>query len=321
MSRPWIAALVGVAAAGTGIGVLVARRERLPLEELRGSLVFVSDQDGHDELYVRYLPDGEDVRLTYLTEPAVDPKLSPDGRRVAFSVGGRIGVASLVTREVGMLTLGVDWSDGQPSWRPDASGFAVASRRGRGERAEIHLLELGPDGGILRRRPLTRTPGIDESEPTFTPDGSSVVFVRQGGLHLLELASGLTRRLTTGLRESYAPRFLPTGELACLWSEEKQFGLDVIDLATGERRTLSQGTVEYRSLAPSPDGRFLATTYSLDLSFRFREILKPRPTREIHLLDGAGRSLGALARAWRFSNHSPDWGGWVGVESTHYPLL
>jgi len=321
VSRGAIGALVALAI--LAIGAALATRSGGPAPDpVQGVLVFVSDREGHDELYMRHLPDGEDVRVTYLTEPVADPELSPGGRRVVFSVGGRVGVANLATGEVAVLTLGVDWSDAQPTWRPDGDALAVVARGARGDPGEVHLLGLNERGEVTRRHPLTRTPGLDESEPVFSPDGASLVFVRQGGLHLLHLADGLTRRLTTGLRESYGPRFLPTGELACLWSEgQQQFGLDAIELPTGARRTLSQGTIEYRDVAPSPDGRFLAATFVLDLRFRLRQLLKPRPTREIHLLDAAGRPLGVLARAWRFSNRSPDWGGVAGVESDQNPLL
>jgi Tol biopolymer transport system component len=304
------------------IGVALATRPAGPAPEaLQGVLVFVSDREGHDELYLRRLPDGRDVRLTYMTEPVADPELSPDGRRVVFGMGGRIGLANLVTGEVAILTLGVDWSDGQPTWRPDGSAVAVVARVARGDPGEIHLLGLDEGGEVDDRHPLTRTPGLDESEPVFSPDGAALVFVRQGGLHLLQLADGLTRRLTTGLRECYGPRFLPSGELAYLWSDGQQFGLDAIELPTGARRTLSQGTIEYRDVTPSPDGRFLAATFVLDLRFRLRELLKPRPTEEIHLLDAAGRPVGVLARAWRYSNRSPDWRGAAGVESGQNPLL
>jgi len=320
VSRRGIAALAALTL--LAIGVAFVRRSGGPAPAApRGTLVFLSDREGHDELYRRLLPDGEDVRVTYLTEPVADPELSPDGQRVVFSVGGRIGLADLATGAVAMLTLGVDWADEEPTWRPDGRALAVVARRRRGDPGEIHLLGLDERDAVADRRPLTRTPGLDESEPVFAPEGASLVFVRQGGLHLLHLADGLVRRLTTGLRESYGPRFLRSGELACLWSEGQQFGLDVIELPEGARRTLSQGTIEYNDVAPSPDGRFLAATFVLDLRFRLRELLKLRPTREIHLLDASGRPLGILARAWWYSNHSPDWTGPAGVESGQNPLL
>ncbi len=74
------------------------------------------------------------------------------------------------------------------------------------------------------------------------------------------------------------------------------------------RETLSQGTALYRSAAPSPDGRYLAASFSYDLEFHPAEALRVRKTEEVRLLDAQGRAKGLLARSWSQSSHSPDWG-------------
>src|SRR5262249_9082383 len=112
-----------------------------------------------------------------------------------------------------------------------------------------------------------------------------------------------------GFKKARSPRFLPNGRLAYLWSEGKQYGIDVVDYDGKNRTTLAQGAIYYRTLAPTRDGRYLAATFTFDLAFHPAAIFKPRQTEEVRLLDAAGRPQGALARSWRFSNHSPDWGG------------
>jgi len=274
---------------------------------LSGNLVYVSDRSGTDSLYVRRLPSPIEVRLTWLGEAVADPAISPDSGRAAYSVGGRIELVHLTTGDTAGLSLGVDWRDAQPAWRPDGRALVVSARRDEGSRADLHLLELQAGGALARRRPLTDTPGVEETEPVFGPQAATLLYASQGGLYELDLESGLTRRLTRGLRECWGARFLPDGDLVWLWQEGKRFGIDRLG-GDGTLRTLRQGAAAYRSVAPSPDGAWLVATQGLDLGFSLGELLKPGPTEQLHLLDAEGRLVATLARAWGHSYHSADWG-------------
>jgi len=256
---------------------------------------------------VRRLPSPVEVRLTWLTEPVSDPAISPDSARAAYAVDGRIELVHLTTGDTVGLSLGVEWLDAQPAWRPDGRAVVVMARHGVGARGDLHLLELRGDGAMARRQPLTETPGIEEAEPVFSPDATTLIYASQGGLHELDLESGLTHRLTRGLEEAWGARFLPDGDLVWLWRQGKSFGIDRMS-RDGTRTTLRQGAVAYSSLAPSPDGAWLVATSGLDLRFRLSELLKPRPNEALQLLDREGRLVAPLAQAWSYSNHSADWG-------------
>jgi Tol biopolymer transport system component len=298
------AALLLLLALGAGL-LLRSRQKPLP-REVGGTLVFVSDREGVDSLYMRKLPGGEELRLTTISEPVRDPALSPDGRQVALAIGGRIGLVPLPTGGVRFLTLGVDWRDASPAWRPDGKALVVSARRSDGANAELHLLGLA--ASETARRPLTQTRGLDSTSPVFSPDGAFVVFVREDSLFRVSLAEGRASRITGGFKRSRCPRFLPSGRLLCLWSEGKNYGIDAMDADGKNRETLSQGSVYYRTIVPSPDGRFLAATFTFDLRFHPTEALKLRQTEEVRLLDARGLILGDLERSWRYANHSPDWG-------------
>jgi Tol biopolymer transport system component len=302
---------IAIAAGGLVLGgavlLLLSRRPGLP-PDLAGTLVFVSDRSGVESLHVRRLPRGPDRRITSTSEPVRDPALSPDGRRVAFAMGGQIGVVTLATEDVRMLTLGVDWHDASPSWRPDGKAIAVSSRRGAGANAGLHLLDLElAEGGVVRHV-LTQTRGKDDLSPAFAPDGLSLVFVREENLFRLSLADGRTARLTGSFRRYRRARFLPRGRIVALWSQDKRFGIDAMDADGRNRETLSEGPVCYRTIAPSPDGRYLVATFAFDLGFHPTDAFRPRKTEEIRLLDARGAALGTLAGSWRHTNHSPDWG-------------
>lgn len=303
--RRWLAAAVVVSAAGM-LWITLASGPALP-PDLTGAIVFVSERDGVPALYWRRLPRDRERRLTFGSEPVSEPAVSPDGTRVAFSMNGRIGVVAVANGEIAVLTLGVDWKDAQPAWLPDGRRLVVSARRRAGEPASLHLLEPGPDGSVARH-PLTQARAGDDQGPAPSPDGRAVVFVREDRLMRVELADGRVARLSGSFKRDRSPRFLGDGRLACAWSEGKKHGIDVIDLATKARTTLTEGGVFYRTLAPSPDGRYLVVTRSWDAGLDPLAVLLGGQREEVHLLDAGGRELGRLEASRRHANHSPDWG-------------
>lgn len=304
-----LAAAVTLLAIAGGALIWLGERGEVPLPaDLSGALVFVSDRAGTDTLYVRSLPAGEDRRLTYFTEPVRNPDLLPDGRSVAFDVGGRIGVVDLRSGDVSVLTLGVDFRDAMPAFRPDGEAIVLSARRPGEAAADIHVITpLDPTGAKTVRVFLTETKGLDEREPAFSPDGSFVVFVREDNLYRVDVAAGRPRRLAGGFRKTRRPRFLPDGRLLCLWREDKSFGMDILDSELKSRTTLFQGSTFYRTVAPSPDGRFYAATYTFDLSFDPLEAFRPKHVEEVRLLDARGGLVAPLVRSVRSANHSPQW--------------
>jgi Tol biopolymer transport system component len=273
---------------------------------LAGGLVFVSDRDGIPALYWRRLPRDRERRLTFGSEPATEPSVSPDGTRVAFSLNGRIAVVAVASGEVEVLTFGVDWTDAEPAWMPDGRRLVVSARTGGGA-AGLQILAPGP-GGVVGRHPLTRPRSGDDTEPAPSPDGTSVVFVRDGHLFRVGLADGQVTRVTGGFRNERSPRFRPDGRIVCAWTEGKRHGIDVLGVNGEGRQTLFEGSVVYRTVCPSPDGRFLAATFSHDLAFQPLRALLLHRREEVHLLGADGRLLGTLESSLLHASHSPDWG-------------
>jgi dipeptidyl aminopeptidase/acylaminoacyl peptidase len=304
--RRWAATAVAVLLLGGAAWTALAPPSQALPPGLTGVVVYVSDRAGTAALYARHLPDGPERRLTTLSEPVADPALSPDGRHVAFVMGGRLGLVSVGSKSLRFLTVGVDWKDAAPAWRPDGRALVVAARRPGALTSGIHLLTPAPDDGETGRRILVDTP-VDETDPSFLPSGG-VVFVREDNLFRLDEGQARPRRMTGGFRKFRKPRLLPSGRLLCLWSEGKTYGIDRMDADGKNRETLVAGTTYYRTLAPSPDGRFLAATFAFDLAFHPSAMLRFRHPEEVRILDARGAPLATLASSWRHANHSPSWG-------------
>jgi len=229
-------------------------------------------------------------------------------------MNGRIGVVAVASGDTRILTLGVDWKDAQPCWLPDGRRLVVSARRRVGEPAGLHLLagaepRLDPAGdGPVGRHPLTQPRAGDDTSPTASPDGAFVAFVREEHLMRVDLADGRVRRLTGGFKRERSPRFLPSGRIACAWSEGKRHGIDAIDAEGKSREPLTEGGAFYRTIAPSPDGRFFAATLTWDAGFRTLDVLLGAPPEQVRLLDASGREVARLEASRRHANHSPDWG-------------
>jgi len=112
-----------------------------------------------------------------------DPRLSPDGERVAFvrtvpddgeSYGATVHVvAADGSGEARAFTV-AEGTDASPRWSPSGDRLAFVSTRG-GDDDRKQLWVLPVDGGEARR--LTAVPG-GVSEPAWSPDGDRIAFVQ-----------------------------------------------------------------------------------------------------------------------------------------------
>ncbi len=117
------------------------------------------------------------LRLTNEEADDIDPSISPDGTRIAFS-SHRLGfwnlfILDLATSEIIQLT-NSQYYDGSPTWSPDGQWLAYESTA-RGN-LDIYLLEVAhPENASLQ---LTDDPATDHS-PRWMPgeNGRQIAFV------------------------------------------------------------------------------------------------------------------------------------------------
>jgi Tol biopolymer transport system component len=150
-----------------------------------GRLLFVSDREGSDQLYLQSLvggqPQGLPVKLTDLPTDVSRPAFSPDGRWISFysKTEGR--------RDVWVMPAGggraarfteSSANDIHPAWSPDGSSIAFASDRDGRSSIWVAPVSEGLPAGPARR--ITTGTCIDWF-PDWSLDGSSVAFVRACG--------------------------------------------------------------------------------------------------------------------------------------------
>jgi dipeptidyl aminopeptidase/acylaminoacyl peptidase len=190
-----------------------------------------------------------------------DPRLSPDGRRVAYVINridaeanryrSAIWVAALDgSEEPTQLTSG-ERSDGSPRWSPDGRWLAFISNRAGDdeEKAPAELYVLAADGGEPRRL----TEGKEDVQSiAWSPDSQRIAFARRVRDAAYEEEDDRRRQPRRFTRVAY--KLDSVG-----WIGDRRRHLFVVDL-DGNERQLTDGDCENDEPAWSSDGRRIVFT-------------------------------------------------------------
>jgi Tol biopolymer transport system component len=187
---------------------------------------------------------------------AAEPKLSPDGARIAFTCGTELWNVCVMDADGGDVRVLSDLrGDTQPAWSPDGKKIAFTSLR----EGEPHVYVMNADGSDHQRLAVNDPALISESTPAWSPDGTRIAFV--GGteasqdIYVADAGgSGATARVTfaEGLKNS--PAWSPDGNSIVYDSYE---AIRAVNVASGVITTLATGDETQRP-SYSPDGSRIA---------------------------------------------------------------
>ena len=220
-------------------------------------IVFASERDGNVDLYIKSAEGDDIVRLTHGREMDEHPAWSPDGRRIAFVStrdevpAGRSWTAIHVMDADGSnrkRISGTNTAAYAPAWSPD--GKLIAFAAGSDRPNEIHMMNA--DGSGQR---LVATGG---SWPTFIEAGTALAFHRQGegarwDIWKVSLEDGEQKVL---IGNASMPRANIDGSrLAYVDRSGDKKQIAVLDLESGESKTITSAPTDHWNPNISPDGR------------------------------------------------------------------
>jgi Tol biopolymer transport system component len=139
-------------------------------------IVFESQRDGNNEIYLMDADGANQLRLTTNTFYDAEPAFSATGEKIAFT-STRSGNAEIyVMNTDGSMLQNLTnnpATDGHPAFSPDGSKIVFISTR----LGHLGIWVMNVDGS----NPVELMDGFGGNEPEFSPDGTKVVFSGTGG--------------------------------------------------------------------------------------------------------------------------------------------
>ncbi len=196
-------------------------------------IVYVSGRTGKGDLYLMNLAWGQSRRLTFGGKAHLYPRWSPDGRRIALTAGENenhdVYVIDNVSRPRETTRALTTWpfDDIRPIFSPDGRKIAFYSNYNPEGNPRVWSIVVVAadgsdprDGAGLAARVAARDVVPDvETGPAWMPDGAGIVFVKNdrmeyNPLHIVELATGIERPVTTGTKMNHDAACAPDGTIA-----------------------------------------------------------------------------------------------------------
>ncbi|PHN05160.1 alpha/beta hydrolase family protein [Flavilitoribacter nigricans] len=179
-------------------------------------VLYLSSKGGSSQMYLRWLEDGTEQKLSNFPKSPGGIQWSPDGKWIAFGMSVDSQPASLMS--LPSPPKGAKWTEkpkyiDELNYRSDGAGYLPASYR--------HLFVMSADGGHPRQ--LTSGDFDHGSAFAWTPDGKYLILSanrhpegeyepRNSEIYELEVASGTIKALTDRNGPDSSPVVSPDGK-------------------------------------------------------------------------------------------------------------
>ena len=257
------------------VAVMIAGAAGIATAEqcLFSTIVFSSTRDyptvepASNEIYLLDADGTNPRRLTDNADADWLPKLSPDGKRIAFD-SNRARGAGEPLNTVDLFLMKADGKDqrlltrgGSASWSPDGKYIAFhRSASGTGLPinpnpsaatidSDIFVIRV-PDDDEPVEEPIniTNSPGQVDDDPDWSPDGEKIVFTRHPDtehpterpfpypsqrIYVLDLDTGVVKQLSHSDFEERAPAWSPDGQriaYMCRMGPNDAFGVPTFEI-------------------------------------------------------------------------------------------
>jgi TolB protein len=210
-------------------------------------LAYVSFESRRSAVYVQQVRTGERSRVSARAGINGAPSFSPDGKRLALTLGGTAGNPDIFVLDLGTqnLTRVTDDPaiDTEAVWSNDGQSLYFTSDRAGGP--QIYRVGVKPGD-----RPKRITfGGSYNARPRLSPDGTQLAMVTLDGgnyrIAVQDLGSGNVRVLSKG-RQDESPSFAPNGAMLIYSGSEggrSMLATVSTDALTGQRLKSDQGQV------------------------------------------------------------------------------
>lgn len=219
-------------------------------------LAYASFENRHESIFVQQVRTGERRLVSARLGANSAPSFSPDGRKLALTLGGSDGnldifVLDLASQQLARMT-DDPAIDTEPVWTPDGRSLFFTSDRGGGPQ----IYEIGVEPGARPKRITFE--GSYNADPRVSPDGTQLAMMTQdaGSYHIAvkDLASGTVRVLSHGHLDK-SPSFAPNGDMLIYAATEHGHGVlqrVSVDGVTSQRLESQQGDVRDPVWGPFP---------------------------------------------------------------------
>ncbi|HEA65005.1 MAG TPA: Tol-Pal system beta propeller repeat protein TolB [Candidatus Aminicenantes bacterium] len=263
-------------------------------ELFTSKIVFISNRDGNDELYMMDYDGHNQTRVTFNKKQDYMPAWSADGKKIAYT-SYRNNKASLYIlnpfegKITEVLSKGTNFA---PTFSPDGKKLAFCSTSEEGN-PEIYVATS--EGKKITR--LTFNKAIDTA-PSWSPTSREIAFTSDRGgtpqIYIMDAEGSNVRRTSFGGSYHDAPAWSPSGDRIAYVSRVDQiFDIYALNLRTEQVVKLTESNARNETPSWSPDGRHLVFSSNIT------------GTIQLYTIDYDGFNLRRLTS--KGENKLPDW--------------